>query len=510
RRARDLFFDAEMECSNHTTRGFWKMPAENNAFEMKDLFDAPPVLLWSAPNRFNRFNRASEHTFHSRSTAAQDSRQSEESRSNQYLDGLGQGATSVLDMIVGAAELSALSSAMEQNGSALMPMQSGFGAMTLRALFGDQSPEIIAWQQQNRSKAPIFARESDALQEVKPLQVAKSFGRGIKDSFVETGEFLGEEAARFRLGEKTKIGSIVNAMGTFLGEEAARVTLHEETQTERFARVVDTFVHEETARFRLGEETKTQALIFNSFQKLCQMRAEELTHYVGKGAGDILTGYGIARGLKLTYKAAGRGVSAFPELREFAAERTFRSPIVLEYDPNTLYSGFPLNLFKPQKPWVKKDILSETARLHPSPLFKHEETIIAQWTVERLRLLEKWKAQDLSAVNEKMNRFLDKCYSQLRDHMTPDDLAAIMKEQRGVKIFKEEGSIFDHFGNEWKQAQKSFKNAFNGPKPKSLIEEQIVNERFGDISRMWTTYREMIERAKCNPETKKLNFSEKP
>jgi len=533
--ARDLFFDAEMERSlNHTTKGFWSMPAENNAFEMKDLFDTQPVLLWSAPTRLNR---TLERTFSSKSTAAQDSRQSKSSHSSQYLNAFGRGDTSVLDMIVGAAELSALSSAMEENGSALMPIQSGFGAMALRALFGDHSPAVLAWQQQNRKKAPVLARESDALQEVKPLQVAKGFGRGVKDSVVAACEFLGEEAARFRLGERTKIGSIVkasgtflgeeaarfqlgertkigsivNPIGTFLGEEAARITLHEETQTKRFARVVDTFVYEEAARFRLGEETKTQALIFTELRKLCEIPAEELTYHLGKVGGDILTGYGIARGLKLTYKAAEWGVGGgFSELREFAAARRFRSPIVLEYDPNSLCSGIPLDLFKLRMPWTRKDILSETARLYPLPLFKHEEAIIAQWTIERLRLLEMWKAQNLSVVNPKMRRLLNKCSAQLRDHMTPDDLAAIMKEQRGVKIPKIKGRVYDHINNEWQQAQRSFEKALHGPWSGNSAEAQILNERFGELSRLWDRFEKLMEKAKCNPEMKKLKFLEKP
>lgn len=190
--------------------------------------------------------------------------------------------------------------------------------------------------------------------------------------------------------------------------------------------------------------------------------------------------------------------------REFAAERTFRSPILIEYDPNRLYSGLPVDIFKLQKPWAKKDLLSETARLYPSPLLGHEERIIEQWAMERVRLLERWQVQDVSVVNEKMYDLLNKCRTQLRVRMTPDDLAAIVKEQRGLKIPKIEGGSFDHLNNEWRQVQDSFKNAFNGPWSGNIEEARILNERFGDVSRLWDRFETLIERAKCNTEITKL------
>ena len=85
-----------------------------------------------------------------------------------------------------------------------------------------------------------------------------------------------------------------------------------------------------------------------------------------------------------------------------------------------------------------------------------------------------------------------------------------MKEQRGIKISKIKGGVYDHINGEWRDARNSFQNAFNGSRVKSIQEEQIVNERFGDISRLWDRFDKLIERAKCNPETKKLTFSGRP
>jgi hypothetical protein len=164
---------------------------------------------------------------------------------------------------------------------------------------------VLLWRASSRFNR---TNVSEVLQEVKPLQVVENFGRGVKDSVVETGQFIGEEIARLRLGEKTKIGSLVKATGIFLGGEAARVTLHEQTQVEQFARVVGTFVGEEAARVQLGEQTKTQTLIFRGVKKLSEMSAEELTYHLGKGVGGIFTGYGVTQGLKLGCTVANIGL----------------------------------------------------------------------------------------------------------------------------------------------------------------------------------------------------------
>ncbi len=359
--ASNLFFDAEMErCLNHTTRDFVRMQAESNT-EMKNVFDAQPVLLWSTSNRFNR---NSEHSLPFKSKVAQDGRQptiSHAEHLDRFVRPTERVATSVFNMLMGVAEVSALSSAMEERGNALVPTQSGFCVMTLGALFGDQSPEIIAWQQQNRQRAPFLARESDALQGVNPLQVAKGFGRGIKSSFIEAGEFIGEEAARLRLGERTKIGSIVKATGTFLGEEAARLTLHEETQTERFAKVVDTFIYEEAGRFRLGEETKTQALIFRGLQKLCEMPAEELTYHLGKFGGDILTGYGLTQGLKHSGKVLNLGLESVLGGSSGASLSANPIPLSLRQGGFLSVGGVTLEQLK-QRDVVLKGILNKAQR----------------------------------------------------------------------------------------------------------------------------------------------------
>lgn len=102
-------------------------------------------------------------------------------------------------------------------------------------------------------------------------------------------------------------------------------------------------------------------------------------------------------------------------------------------------------------------------------------------------------------VDEKMRRLLNKCTTHLNLRMTPDDLAGIMKEKRGIKIPKTGGGIFDHIG-EWEQVRSSFKKTFNGPLSGSLEEVQFLSERFGDLNRLWDMFEGLIEESKCNPD----------
>jgi len=60
--------------------------------------------------------------------------------------------------------------------------------------------------------------------------------------------------------------------------------------------------------------------------------------------------------------------------------------------------------------------------------------------------MKRWRGQDFGDLPERTRKLLwgsgDKA---LHRSMSPDDMAAIMKEGRGVKIYKADGSLYDHF-----------------------------------------------------------------
>ena len=226
-----------------------------------------------------------------------------------------------------------------------------------------------------------------------------------------------------------------------------------------------------------------------------------LLAYGGVGATRLL--YNVSNS---AVRTTARGVMVTArEVRKFIDSHNFRSPITFQFDALEanavrLNAGIPIDRLRLQKPYTKKDVLSEKARLHPEPLLSHEEILVTIWQTERLEWMQKIGMADLSKVNPKMKRELKECLNQLRDHMTPDDFAAILKEQRGVEIPKPNGGIYDHLNREWFDAKQSFRNALEGPWSGSLEEAAVLNEQFGNISRLWTRFEKLIERAKCNPE----------
>ena len=100
-----------------------------------------------------------------------------------------------------------------------------------------QKPAVVADHVQNNALTIVeFARLS---------------AQAVKDGFVATGKFIGEEAARSKLGKQTITGQTFKTVGTFFGEEIARFRLKEQTTTSKF---ID-FLGEEAARLSLGEQT---------------------------------------------------------------------------------------------------------------------------------------------------------------------------------------------------------------------------------------------------------------
>jgi len=106
----------------------------------------------------------------------------------------------------------------------------------------------------------------------------------------------------------------------------------------------------------------------------------------------------------------------------------------------------------------------------------------------------------------------------IRKNMTPDDLAAIYKEGRGIKIIREDGHLFDH-NREWKDASKAITKLLDVENRNSIHarlaelyragqhesrEIQLLREKLSDLSRMKDTYRNFVEEARCQVEPNTL------
>ena len=76
--------------------------------------------------------------------------------------------------------------------------------------------------------------------------------------------------------------------------------------------------------------------------------------------------------------------------------------------------------------------------------------------------------------------------------MQPKDIAAILKENRGVKIYRPDGAIYKHI-TEWRNARKSLKNILNGRYWVCTEQEyEILSNRISETSDVWDTYVKLI------------------
>jgi hypothetical protein len=148
------------------------------------------------------------------------------------------------------------------------------------------------------------------------------------------------------------------------------------------------------------------------------------------------------------------------------------SPITFQYEAGRLNSGIPVDAVKlrnpfarnkhgivdptvkPHSSWKDSDILSVKDFKHPVPLTAMEQERVVDWMVYRKGLLDMWGSKDISFVNQKRLDLISSVKNQLRDHMQPKDLAGILKENRGVKIYDHNGKNLNHIG-EWGDAKES-------------------------------------------------------
>ena len=102
--------------------------------------------------------------------------------------------------------------------------------------------------------------------------------------------------------------------------------------------------------------------------------------------------------------------------------------------------------------------LTSLGRGNP-PLTPEELQRVIEWQNYRNSIMEEVRDWDFSHFKDQdLKAALRKARNNIIDHMTPDDLAAVIKEQRGEKIFVN-GELFDHIG-EYNEAMFSINNAY--------------------------------------------------
>lgn len=145
--------------------------------------------------------------------------------------------------------------------------------------------------------------------------------------------------------------------------------------------------------------------------------------------------------------------------------------------------------------------LTEAGLNKPVPLTPDELARVFQWQNLRNGYLKKWRELDLSAWPEKTQHLLwGSADNAIRDGMTPNDLAAVIKERRGVEILKDGGEVYDHL-QEAEQAMDSVRRTIEKIKerigylyaaaPDAGEEIGVLEQKLSDLSTLLDAYEAM-------------------
>jgi hypothetical protein len=192
----------------------------------------------------------------------------------------------------------------------------------------------------------------------------------------------------------------------------------------------------------------------------------------------------------------------------------------LRAGPKTTTKTKPVEQKPPEPPKKEKvktrgtpeEQLSKKARNEPAPLTNKELANVEKWSDNRNKYLKKWREKDLSEYPEETQRLLKGSADRsIRKNMTPDDMAAVMKEQRGVEILKPDGTPYKHLSEEWPNARRSILNTigredrpgrFTGIKGRlndlearglgGSKEASLLREKLGDLSNVLDDYESLL------------------
>jgi len=133
-----------------------------------------------------------------------------------------------------------------------------------------------------------------------------------------------------------------------------------------------------------------------------------------------------------------------------------------------------------------------------------ERVRVQKWEVRLHEYLKRWREAAVEHLPEKTRELLrgTKTDNSILDHMTPDDMAAVLKEQRGVRIpstkLHADGSTryFDHI-TEARNARNSVQNLVDDVtsrlervRRKGAVagEIELLEQKLNDLTQMLAVY----------------------
>lgn len=194
----------------------------------------------------------------------------------------------------------------------------------------------------------------------------------------------------------------------------------------------------------------------------------------------------------------------YPSSCPYTLKLNLRNPVFREK------FGYTDPTVRPHESWSKKDFIPEYILVNPEPALPHEVEIISQWMFERKPIVDKWRRFDLDIISDADTKlFFSKVRNQLINSMQPKDICGILKENRGVKIYKSNGEVYDH-RQEWFNARVSLKKCITDFSKKgpydfyNIIEYKMLYSMISDMSYLWSRYKQLLNKGnkKCLPKLK--------
>jgi len=177
--------------------------------------------------------------------------------------------------------------------------------------------------------------------------------------------------------------------------------------------------------------------------------------------------------------------------------------------PEELASG-RVAMLEEEPPWlfsktrgVPEAQLTGTGMHQPVVLEPAELARTREWEQTRNAYLKKWREFDTSPYPAETARLLGGrgADNAIRKHMTPDDLAAVLKERRGVQILDPDGQPYNHLmeaddamasvRNRIIELEKRIETVQRAPTPHTITDEvDVLQEKLGDLSRLLDQYKQ--------------------
>lgn len=147
---------------------------------------------------------------------------------------------------------------------------------------------------------------------------------------------------------------------------------------------------------------------------------------------------------------------------------------------------------------VAEDQLTDVGRKLPEPLTGSELSRVGRWQELRNQYLKTWREKNTGGFSDGTQDLLwGSADRSIRKNMTPDDLAAVLKEKRGVTITSESGKVYDHL-QERAQAMRSIEKqvakiqahiqALESSGTAADGEVEALQEKVNDLSTMQAMY----------------------